>query len=289
MALAGAICLKMTPALFLAYWAYQRNGKLLAGAVIGLAVLAAALPAAAMGPDHFAELTGSWWTNVIRPGLTEGEFYPIHVNQSLPGVLSRYLLGGRQGGDIFYAPDARPGAQGAQHAWIALASLSPEAVRWIARALQVCILGVAAWAIGRRKLPRDDGRRGLHYAIVLLAMMLLNQRTWDHHAAVLLPAAVAVWYAIAFGRVGAGARKAALALMLIAGPLVWLTGTETFELAAKLTGRSETTGELWADLSQAWGLTFYHFALVFAAAVLLAVRLGRQAEPYADRRLKLNE
>jgi hypothetical protein len=286
--LALAICLKMTPALFLVYWLYQRNWKLLGGAALGLALLAVGLPTAVLGPAHFADLTGSWWSNVIHPGLTEGEWYPIHINQSLPGVLSRYLLGGREAGDIFHAPDTRPGSQERQ-AWIAFASLSPDAVRWILRALQAVIVGLTAWAIGWRKLPRDDGRRALHWGIVLLAMMLLNQRTWDHHAAVLLPAAVAVWYAIAFGRVGPISRKWALGLMLAAGPLVWLTGTETFDLAAKIVGRSDETGEFWADLSQAWGLTFYHFALVFAVAVLLAVRLRSRAEPYAQRRLKLSE
>ncbi|MFP3938276.1 MAG: hypothetical protein ACLFVW_08030, partial [Phycisphaerae bacterium] len=246
-------------------------------------------PTAALGPQRFGELSDSWWTNVISPGLIESEWYPIHINQSIPGVFARYLMGGQRSGNIYYAPDTGDKAKDVPQAWIAPIAVRPETARWIVRVVQVAIVLAAAGAIGLRKLPRDDGRRGLHYAIVLTAMMLLNQRTWDHHAAVMLPGAVALWYAVAYGRVGTVARKRALMFILVAMSLVWTTGKEAFVLAAKLFGRNGETGELWHDLSQAWGLTFYHFVLIFIAAVLLAVRLKRRDEPYASRRMKINE
>ncbi|MGC9454311.1 MAG: glycosyltransferase family 87 protein [Phycisphaerae bacterium] len=286
--LALAICLKLTPVLFLAYWLYQRNWKLLTGALVALLVLGVLLPAVALGPERFADLSDSWWTNVISPGLVESQWYPIHINQSAPGVLARYLLGGQRAGNIYYAPDTRDPEPEA-NVWIAPVALSPEVARWVVRVVQAGIVLAGACAIGLRKLPREDGRRGLHYAIVLTAMMLLNQRTWDHHAAVMLGGSVALWYAVAYGRVGTVARKRSLMLVLVAMALVWATGKEAFVLAAKLFGHNGDTGELWHNLSQAYGLTFYHFLLVFLTAILLTVRLKKLDDPYASRRLRISE
>ena len=46
--LALAICLEITPALFVLYWLYQRNWKLLGGVLIALVVLGVIIPAAAL-------------------------------------------------------------------------------------------------------------------------------------------------------------------------------------------------------------------------------------------------
>ncbi|KKK74354.1 hypothetical protein LCGC14_2884620, partial [marine sediment metagenome] len=102
--LALAICLKMTPAIFVLYWLYQRNWKLLAASATGLVVFAAVIPAATVGPTHYAALMQSWLDNLIVPGLLKGAWYPVHVNQSLSGVMSRYFLDG-QNGNIFWNPD----------------------------------------------------------------------------------------------------------------------------------------------------------------------------------------
>ena len=213
--LALAICLKMTPALFVVYWLYQRNWKLLAATAVAGVVMAVIVPAAVLGPSHYGTLTETWLDNLILPGLVESKWYPIHVNQSLTGVAGRYFLDGPNG-DILWNPDDNPYTRQDTHAWITLASLSPATVKMIVRAGQVAIVALAAWAIGWRKLPRDDGRRALHYALVLLAIMLLNQRTWDHHGAVLVPAGVAIWQAIAFGRFSRKVRGAAIALAFAA-------------------------------------------------------------------------
>ncbi|MHC4294705.1 MAG: glycosyltransferase family 87 protein, partial [Planctomycetota bacterium] len=105
--LALAICLKMTPAIFLLYWAYQRNWKLLIGAIAGLAIMGILIPAVAIGPNHYATLTQSWLENLIVPGLFKGAWYPVHINQSISGVFSRYFLEGPNG-NIFWNPDDNP-------------------------------------------------------------------------------------------------------------------------------------------------------------------------------------
>jgi len=288
--LAAAICLKMTPAMFLLYWLYQRNGRLLAGALAALLVFAVLVPGAALGPSRYADYTGAWLENLVIPGLVKGSWYPTHINQSLPGVAARYLMDAREG-DIYWDPEQDPAYTTERHGWINLVSMPDPAARWVVRALQTAVVALMAWAIGWRKLPRDDGRRGLHYAIVLLGMMILNQRTWDHHAAVLLPAYVAVWYAIAFGRLpGPGRVRAwALGLALAAGALVWAKAGELFRLAARLAGEPKGAGELWGNRFMAYGPMLLHFLLMLAACVLLARAMRKQADPYADRRQKLTE
>lgn len=295
--LAVAICLKMTPALFLLYWLYQRNWRLLAGAAGWLGMFGVAIPAAAVGPARYAELTGTWYRHMIRPGLVGGSWYPVHLNQSLSGVVSRYFQDGRNG-DIYWGPDDHPHydefaermarkPDAPKDRWITLVPRGERAARWLLRAGQVAVVALMAWAIGWRRLPRDDGRRALHYALVLLGMMLLNQRTWTHHAAVLLPAGVAVWQAVAFGRFSRRRRAWALALVLAAGPCIWLLRGELFAGIARVLGRSDLAAERWANVAKACGPTFLYFALLFAAAVLLAAALRRAADPYAPERQKL--
>lgn len=307
-ALVLAICLKMTPALFVLYWLYQRNWKLLIGVVVAGLIFAVVIPAAAVGPERYVELTGTWLNNLIVPGLVKGSWYPIHINQSVSGVTSRLFLDGKNG-DVFWNPDDDPyyTEKTEQHGWITAAALSPEAARTLVRLLQVAIVGLAAWVIGWRKLPRDDGRRALHFALVVIAMLLLNQRTWDHHAGILLVADMAIWYTIAFGRVSPKARAWALGLMLAAGPMVWLTGTGMFKLLAWILGRagqivtSQATvwntrivtnkpvllADLWADLAKAYGPTFVHFVLLLVAVAILGVSIRKSQDPYAAERQKL--
>ncbi len=286
--LALAICLKMTPALFVLYWLYQRNWKLLGGTLLALAILAMLVPAAALGPAHYVELTHTWLDNLIIPGLVKGSWYPIHINQSLSGMLSRLCLGGQAGGNIFWNPDDTPYSQQTQEGWIAMWSMTDATTKMVLRVCQLVIVAAMAWAIGGRQLPRHDGRRGLHYALVLLGMMLLNQRTWDHHAAVLVLAGVAIWYAIAFGRFSLPVRATALAMMLAPRVLAWCQAGDTYTFIAAVMGKSRNVGKEWGDWAEAYGPTFFYFLLLFIPAVIMSVAMRKSACPYAEVRQKLS-
>jgi hypothetical protein len=281
-ALSAAICLKLTPALFVPYWLAQRNWRLAGAAAVSTIVLAVAVPAAALGPARSWQLTEAWVRHVVGPAAGGGQWYPQHSNQSLAGVASRYFLTGRDG-DYMHAPDD---VADDRHGWITLVALQPGTVRWIVRAGQLAVLAMLAWAIGWRRLGRDDGRRMLHYGLITLGMMLLNQRAWDHHAAVVLVAALAVWQAIAYGRVGRGMRAVSLGMALLAGVGVWLTRSDVVTSIARLGGAADAAGA-WADRVEAYGPTFYYFVLLLVAGAILAARLRRLEEPYAAERQKL--
>lgn len=297
-ALALAVCLKMTPAFFALYWLYQRNWKLLGGLAVAMVIAIVLVPLASSvaiehgnmdaGLDHYVQTTTSWWENLIKPGLVKGAWYPVHINQSLSGMLSRMFLSGPNG-DMEWNPDDTPYYETqTDHGWITLVDLPEPTVKMIFRVCQFVIVTLLAWAIGWRKLPRDDGRRLLHWGLLGIGMLLLNQRTWDEHSAVMLLASAGCWQAITFGRMSTAARKWALALVLVAGPLIWLSGGELFSQLAKAFGKDKATGEHWGNVFKAYGPTFWHFLLMLAAGVLLAVALRKAPDPYATQRQTLD-
>ena len=297
--LAVAICLKMTPALFVLYWLYQRNWKLLGYTLAAGVAFIVVVPVAAVGMDHYQAVMGSWLGNMIIPGLVKGEWFPLHINQSLSGVVSRLFLTGADG-DIFYNPEDGSYAGGAESGFITLMALSSEGAKMLVRLGQVAIVGLMAWGIGWRKLPRDDGRRLLHYGMIALGMMLLNQRTWTHHAAVFLIAMVAIWQAIAFGLMRRSVRAPALWAMFGVAAITWITASDAFHLYAKLVGgagsigefplagKTMGVGELWSDYADAYGPQFWVFLLLLLISVAMARALRKGPSPYAAQRQKLS-
>jgi len=149
-ALAAAICLKMTPALFVLYWLYQRNWRLLAGVAVAGAVFVVGVPVLAVGPGRYVSLMDSWLNGLVKPGLVEGAWFPIHINQSMSGVMSRYFLVGPNG-DIFWNPDDfHVHGQQEQMGWITLVALPAPVVKMMLRCGQVLVVAAIAWAIGWR-------------------------------------------------------------------------------------------------------------------------------------------
>lgn len=288
--LALAICIKMTPILFILYWLYQRSWKLLIGCLAVGILFAIIIPALAIGPGHYVDLTETWMDNLIFKGLG-GAWYPIHINQSIPGVLSRYLLDGHPGGNIYWDSDGNTYDLQKKFRWIAFASLDPIIVKRIIQAFQAGVVLLMAWAIGLRKLPRDDGRRGLHYAMILTAILLLNQRTWDHHAAILLPGTLAIWYAIAFGRFRRSVRILTLVMMLTAGVLLWGSAGDMLVTIGRAMGQTKADAKEFEDVATAYGLRFYSFGLMFLTGAVLTLAMKRKnetEEPYAKERQKIS-
>ncbi|MHC4986418.1 MAG: glycosyltransferase family 87 protein, partial [Planctomycetota bacterium] len=141
-ALALAICLKMTPALFVLYWVYQRNWRLLLYTAAAGIVCVVLVPLVALGATQYELLMGTWLRNMILPGLVKGAWYPIHINQSLSGYVSRLFLTGANG-DVFFNPDDSPDyTQEPVNGFITLVSLSPATVKMLLRLGQIVIVGL---------------------------------------------------------------------------------------------------------------------------------------------------
>ncbi len=265
--LALAICLKLTPALFVLYWLWQREWKLLASTLVALTALILS-PALLTGWSFYAESMDTWWGSTVAPGLTGGQWYPASINQSIPGMVARYFLGG-DNGNFLWAPDDEPVPS--EFAWITVIDLGPRWAKRLLQALQAIVVLASLWAIGLRRLPRDDGRRALHYGLIVAMIMLLNQRTWDHHAAPLILA----YFAIAYAAWGANAtrtwRRRIGYTLLVACALTLVSGDDPMKLLF---------GEHGSDRASAYGTTFWHFLAVWILGVIATRKLRDRLDPY---------
>jgi hypothetical protein len=129
----------------------------------------------------------------------------------------------------------------------------------------------AAWAIGWRKLPRDDGRRALHAGILCVMMLLLNQRTWDHHATHLILAHIALAYAACFANLPPRTRRAIAIGQLVSVLLLLLMSGDVLKAIA---------GDEGSDRLIAYGTAFWHFLIVWVLSLIVALRLRRLEQPY---------
>ncbi len=70
--LAAAICLKVIPALLVLYPLWRRDGRSLAGVLVGAVVGAVLIPALALGPQQAVEVNRQFVEHVLKPGLDLG-------------------------------------------------------------------------------------------------------------------------------------------------------------------------------------------------------------------------
>ena len=215
-----AIACKVTPLLFLAYFVWKRAGRVVAGCAAGLVLWLAVVPGLAFGWDRNAELLTDWYRLMVERPLLKGEVTTEHANQALPGFVYRLFTHSPSYIEYEQTPAGDIPVPGDYHnlidigrpaAWVVVKGLTA------AFALAVVLLCRA---------PRSE-RSGWRFAaecgLIVLGMMLLSERTWKHHATVLLIPAAALAYAAALDlpprvrRFVVGSLVASLALMTLPG------------------------------------------------------------------------
>ena len=181
--LALAIACKTTPLLFVPYFAWKRSWRLLAGVVVGLMLFTypGVVPSARLGLAENQRQLLSWYDGMVRPYLIEGRVTSSHINQSLPGVVSR--LGTHSPSFTVWIDRVRP-----QLRYDNLLDLSPQAAKAFTMGCMVAFALCVVWSCrGRPSHPAE-------YALIALGMLLFSERTWKHHCVVLmLPFAVLVY------------------------------------------------------------------------------------------------
>src|SRR5262249_56138478 len=90
MALALAIACKITPALFLPYFAWKRAWKTLSASAVGLVLFFGVVPGCRYGMEQNAVYLRAWFEHMVLP-YVRGEIWSEHENQSLPGLAYRLL------------------------------------------------------------------------------------------------------------------------------------------------------------------------------------------------------
>lgn len=195
--LALAIVTKITPALLLVYFVYKRQWRVVIGAAIGLVMFFALFPSLYLGLDRNLDLLHAWYRMLVEPFALHG-FGTLDIpNQSLYGVALRLLSNAGVLSVEFMSQE------------MALrAGMEPEIMarpvttvgRLLRPAIGLLVLIPLAWSCRRTRGPatvsRRDVRCWLELSLVLLAMLLLSERTWKHHGTTLPIVFLSVWYAL---------------------------------------------------------------------------------------------
>ncbi|WP_250847241.1 glycosyltransferase family 87 protein [Aquisphaera insulae] len=170
-----AISYKVTPALFLPYFAYKRSWKTVGSTFLGLLLFLVVVPSLIVGPRFNYECFTMWWHRMLTPFLVEGASSPQEVNQSIPGVLTRLLT------------EIPPGTNRYDlHLDVNLASWPPQVVGYLVKGVAVCLLGLLGFFCRTSTANRRDPRFLAEFSLVVLTMLFVSERSWKHHFVTLL-------------------------------------------------------------------------------------------------------
>ena len=170
--LALAITYKVTPALFVPYFLYKRSWRMVVATLLGIGIFFLVVPGIVLGPRFNAECLASWYTRIISPYVENGVPSLQEVNQSMVGVLSRLLEETQLAGHHGY--------NGTQMR-LNLVSWPPEVVNRLVKGLSLALVGLLAIFCRTRTHRRDDPRLFGEFALVVLTMLFVSERSWKHH------------------------------------------------------------------------------------------------------------
>ena len=186
--LALAIVTKVTPALAGVYFAYKRQWRLCIVAGLCLVLFVAVIPGVYVGFDKNVTLLADWFDMLVKPFAVQGWAELDTPNQSLYGTLLR-VLSNYDALKIEEMPIAAALDSGQEN----MARPMTTAGRLIRPAVSLSVLALLAWVCRGRLSDRRGLRAALEFAMVLLAMLLLSERTWKHHATTLVMIYLAIW------------------------------------------------------------------------------------------------
>jgi hypothetical protein len=249
--LALAIACKVTPALFLPYFAWKRCLKTLVGCVVGLVLFFLVVPGCLLGMEHNSVLLGSWYKMMIKPFVIEGFVTTEHVNQSLPGLI--YRLGTHSPSSITFVND-----QPVPVEYHNLIDLTPNQARWLVKGCMALFAGLVVWTCRTPTSRRGGWRLAAEFSLIVLGMLLFSERTWKHHCVTLvLPFAVIAYY---LATCQPGRHLRAYLIGTLAAVMLLMASTSTSLLSG-------------AKLAQVYGAyTWAILLLVAAMAVLLRIK-----------------
>jgi hypothetical protein len=236
--LALAIACKVTPALFVPYWLWKRAWRALAGCALGLVLFLLLVPGLFLGMGRNVELLRSWYDGMVRPYVSAGEVTTDHPNQSLPGLVYRWLT-----------PSPSSYDKGAPQDYVNIAAVDPARLRGLIKGCMAAFAALVVWSCRTPTQPRQNWRLAAEFSLVLVGMLLFSERTWKHHCVTLLLPFTVLLYYLATEPAGVRLRAylattlAAVALLMASTSTGWL---EEWDRTAK---QAQADGAyVWANL-----------------------------------------
>ncbi|GAC1451742.1 MAG: hypothetical protein NVSMB9_36700 [Isosphaeraceae bacterium] len=173
--LALAISYKVTPALFLPYFLYKRSWRTVGASFVGLGLFLVVIPSLVIGPTFNGVCLATWWRRMLSPFLEKGVISQQEVNQSMVGVLTRLLSDPRTGNGRYDVQLA-----------LNLVTWPPWVVGLVVKGAAGGMVGLLAWFCRTKTGRREDHRLFGEFALVVLTMLFVSERSWKHHYVTLL-------------------------------------------------------------------------------------------------------
>ena len=261
-----AIAYKVTPALFVPYFMYKRSWRTVGSTFVGLALFLVIVPSLVIGPRFNLECLQMWGHRMLSPYLVKGEASPQEINQSMIGVLTRLLTETKTGSGRYDV-----------HLDLNIASWSPKLVGTLLKGLSLGLVGMLAWLCRTKTDRRDDPRLLGEFALIVLTMLFVSERSWKHHYVTLLLPYTYLAYRVGVAPSGPrkrGDTRARIAIgtaLALSAVFMATTSSELGGLFAKHQGHK---------IAQGYGM-FLWAGVVLYAATAWRVRVEGGTEPGA--------
>jgi hypothetical protein len=213
--LALAISYKVTPGLFIVYFMYKRSWRMVAATLLGMFLFIVVVPSLIIGPEFNALCLTTWWKRMISPFVINGAASQQEINQSMVGVLTRLLTDTKTGGGRYDV-----------HLDLNLLALPPAWVKMGLKVLSIGMIGLLALLCRTRARWRDDPRLFGEYALVVLTMLFVSERSWKHHYVTLLLPYTYLMYRVGMPGLKRGARVLLGSALVLSALLMATTSSE---------------------------------------------------------------
>jgi hypothetical protein len=263
-----AVACKVTPALFLPYFLWKRQWKVLAGASAGLLLFLwpGFVPALFLGWEDNQRQTASWYDGMVRPFVVEGKVTSEHNNQSLPGLAARLLTHGPSFSTFVKDADGNDVYTPTEYA--NFVDIGPDGAKWVVRGCMGLFALAAAWCCRTPTRPRCGWRLSAEFALVVLGMLLFSERTWKHHCVTLVLPFAVLCYHLAACRPPPWLRWGVVGALAASAGLMALTASGFTDDADKL---ADVSG-LFSKQAQVYGVYVIAYVVLAAALVVLLRR-----------------
>jgi hypothetical protein len=258
-----AVACKVTPALFIPYFLWKRQWRVLAGCAAGLLLFLwpGFVPAMFLGWEDNQRQVGSWYKEMVYPFIIEGKVTSEHNNQSLPGLVTRLATHSPSFSTFVnrvYTPTEYDN----------VLEITPAQARWLVKGCMAVFALVVVWRLRTPTEPRRGWRLSAEFGFILLGMLLFSERTWKHHCVTLiLPFAVLCYY-LATQPVSRAARWGLIGCLTAASLLMLSTSSGLF---ADDSAKGGDVAGLFGKQAQVYGAYVWAY-LVLAAALVMILR-----------------
>ncbi|WP_435006928.1 glycosyltransferase family 87 protein [Tundrisphaera lichenicola] len=252
--LAYAIAFKVTPGLFLLYFAYKRSWRTVGATIVGSGLFLLVIPSIFIGPAFNWLCLKTWCYRIIFPYMGNDAVGDQEINQSMVGVLSRMLTESTRQGR--YAIKLR----------VNFVSWDPKLVVGMLKGLSIALIGLLALLCRTRIKRRDDPRLLGEFALVVLTMLFVSERSWKHHFVTLLLPYTYLSYRVGVAGLSPRVRWTLGSALALSAVMIATTSSEMGGLFARNQGHK---------IAQAYGMFLWAAVVIYAATAWRVWAEGR--------------